>query len=1331
MRNCIISDAKKIARKVVKDNVSEDILNPIQENINSISINVQEDLNYNSSISLAGNIISNINQEYNSPKFGELASLNTSLKNKVLVNIHPTARLIKAQEMLREGKVDIEELNSLEITSTSQLTPIKQDIGGFKEWVDEFNKNNKLLQESGSLTTISKSKIDNLQSTVEYQLLNEKDEDLDKKIGQSYMFLSEKDAQRFAYLVERNKEFPKEFVVTKKITKYEKSSKNPLKFNGYNEYVVFYYIKSNKNKKSNLYDIVNKETGEVIASKVRVLSVSKDSKSEIAKKYGLEHTPTKIFSANRSIAFTLYRQKPSKAKYIAQAKKYLYDAIKFLNPDETSLKINLDKIEELLSSFPEEMWDYINTTYSPEDSTNINASISLQNEIKFNLPKLGFLQEIEKITGLKLLGTSFKNYDRSGRLAKVFKFSKLNGEWGDTITIDNSMTTKELQASIRYYLSTKNVFKPTTEEENVRKYAEHRRIDYGELKELVFGDIDKALDNISYNNTGNSDTIELSKWRESIRNYDWQSVELFSKPYENFQNTVKERIIAKFKDKNLSNGISHLEYFFNSGSFNWLNINFNNISGQYYLYDMETEANVGVETKLGGIINPFEMKIYQKPKAGENFLQEKEVFNRLAAVLHEPFHALHALSYGTKEELELRKAFDNLYNTDFGKEMMNQVFGSGYNKGQQISYDTLYKEFTAFTTQLILYPKQWIKNTDLRSNDIYEFIEKIQTLQDKTYEEIVKTQQKIGTIEKTITEEEQIKLSFLEKLYNYLVKALNKIIPLSKKFTIFIVDSKLVEKKVIEDVFGEVEETITKTLKLPDNVKKSKEQFLEAMEELQSAINTLMQIDGKLFSSENITNFFTSNKFNQEQGSLSDFISQKSQENNSFQQSLNNPNTNPILQGNRQEQLKKFAELQERLSNKEFLEGAKNAFESSEELQNVYYEALGFDIDATITTKKQFNPDIPEATTYALRINNKYAGLIAVDNYGTINSSIGQTGVELEPEFQGKGYGKKIYLKVAQELAKEGKTLKSELFGKESINENATRVWKSLVRDGYALDRGNYYEVVNVITPQQNQDALNAYTDYIARVSLGIIKNPSSGEYNYESKVKEIVYHGTLPQNKFEKFDKQKGTNLSGEYGGIHFGDLTAAKERPTKVVQAENFLLGIEEDLANFKPNIIPVILNISNIKRVEEGRNWGQGDWSKLISKEKEANGFVYTNKIENKGKDSYVVFEPEQIHVLASKLDIKGFKDFVKKEDNILENPPIKVTDLSGKEYDIDSNDIISYDTDFGPIRYIVDENNEMIMLKENNSLSLPSTISFEEFQNIIEQNDEIINFNKPCI
>jgi predicted kinase len=1108
----------------------------------------------------------------------------------------------------------------------------------FKSWVEEFNKNNKLLQESGSLTTISKSKIDNLQSTVEYQLLNEKDEDLDKKIGQSYMFLSEKDAQRFTYLVERNKEFPEEFKVTKKITKYEKDSKNPLKLNGYNEYVDFYYIKSNKNKKSNLYDIINKETGEVIASKVRVLSVSKDSKSEIAKKYGLEHTPTKVFNANRSIAFALYRQKPSKAKYIAQAKKYLYDAIKFLNPEETNLKINLNKIEELLSSFPEEMWDYINTTYSPEDSTNINASISLQNEIKFNLPKLGFIQEIEKITGIPLQGVSFKNYDRSGFLAKVFKYSKLNGGWGNTITIDNSMTTKELQASIRYYLSTKNVFKSTTEEENVRKYAEHRRIDYDKLKELVFGDIDKALDNIAYNNTGNSDTIELSKWRESIRNYDWQSVELFSKPYENFQNTVKERIITKFKDKNLSNGISHLEYFFNSGSFNWLNINFNNISGQYYLSDMETEANVGVKTKMGGIINPFEMKIYQKPKAGENFLQEKEIFNRLAAVLHEPFHALHALSYGTKEELELRKAFDNLYRTEFGKEMMNQVFGSGYNNQQQISYDTLYKEFTAFTTQLMLYPKQWIKNTDLRSNDIYEFIEKIQTLQDKTYEEIVKTQQKIGTIEKTITEEEQIKLSFLEKLYNYLVKALNKIIPLSKKFTNLIVDSKLVEKKVIEDVFGEVEETVTKTLKLPDNVKKSKEQFLEAMKELQSAINTLMQIDGKLFSSENITNFFTSNKFNQEQGSLSDYTSQKSQENNSFQQfqqSLNKPNTNPILQGNQkpdvilpigtsgsgkstfikslpQENLVVIepdamrveftGDMNDKSKDKEiYEEAAKRAVQAIKQGKQVVFDTTNLTKDKRLPFIEAIKKEIPNANIQykLMELNPELAKqrIKADIAAGKNRANVPDATIDRHAE---------SYKQMLEDI-------KSEPISNFDIQQEQvkkfTELQERLNNKEFLEGAKNAFESSEELQQFGTQEE---YNSYIARVSLGIIKNPSSGEYNYYSKVKDIVYRGGNLGTKQPQDVEAFTTNKS--YAKYR------AEQNNTQVYPA---ILNIQESKLLDKKEIRTLSLDRDEF----EYQDYGFTD-----------------NKDQTKQLGNFYTIKENNRHILGSKQDIEGFKEFL---------------------------------------------------------------------------------------
>jgi hypothetical protein len=841
------------------------------------TISRKNNLNYN-----AGNPVTYV--LYNVNQLGE-SDLYTWGLRKLEGSLNVEAKLERAKNKLSDINDDRTNVSTLEkmIESDDVFLPeeeyMDQEVYDYEEEARriqredaeraglDYTDDRYLYQEQGrSLSTITKEEINDLQNTVDYQLLNEQNQELSNKGGATYVFLKEKDAEKFAYLLEKHNEFPKTFRVTSVITKYERDSKNSLKYNGYNIYKDFEYIKSNNNKKSNLYDIVDLETGEILASKVRVLHLSQDSKSKIADKYGVEYTPTKVFNANRSIAFALYRQKPSKAKYVAQAKKYLYDAIKFLNPEESNLTINLDQIESFLESFPEDMWDYINTTYSSENSTNVNASISLQNDIKFNLPKLGLIKELEKITELPLLGVSFKNYDRTNSLQKAFKYSDKDGGWGKTITIDSSLTERQLKSALGYYLTSKNIFKPSSEEENVKKYAEHRGIDYNELKELVFGDMDKALENVAYNTSGNSDTIEVSKWRESVRNYDWQLVELFSIPYENFQNTVKERITEKFKDKNLSNGISHLEYFFNSNSFNWLNINFNNISGEYYASDMETKANVGVESKTAGIINPFEIKLYKKPIPGKTFLKEEEVFNRLAAIMHEPFHALHALSYGTKEEKDLRKAFDKLYNTEFGKEMLEQTFGSGYNQGQQLSYDVLYKEFTAFSAQLMLYPKEWIQKTDLRSNDIFEFIQKIQTLQDKTYEEVVISLQKIGEIEKETNDIEFLKLSFLEKLYNFIVKALNKIIPLSKKFFKTIADNKTVNKTVVEDVFGSVEETVTKTVKLPENIKASKEEFLTAMDELKSAINVLMQIDSKAFSSDNIKDFFTGDKNYQETG---------------------------------------------------------------------------------------------------------------------------------------------------------------------------------------------------------------------------------------------------------------------------------------------------------------------------------------------------------------------------------------------------------------------------------------------------------------------------------
>lgn len=322
----------------------------------------------------------------------------------------------------------------------------------------------------------------------------------------------------------------------------------------------------------------------------------------------------------------------------------------------------------------------------------------------------------------------------------------------------------------------------------------------------------------------------------------------------------------------------------------------------------------------------------------------------------------------------------------------------------------------------------------------------------------------------------------------------------------------------------------------------------------------------------------------------------KSKQKQQFQQSLNKPNTNPVLQGNQQEQVKKFKELQERLNNKEFLEGAKNAFESTSELQQ----------------------------------------------FGT-----------------------------------------------------------------------------------QEQ-----YNDYIARVSLGIVKNPTSGEYNYESQVKDIVYHGT--NLNFDKFDKTKiggNTAVKGEKPSFSFSnnkqqaeayssEITVGQNTNelakawfeenqhvfkngdinTGIIDINNVFdhykkeLGDSKEMISLTGEIDPVTdkyklvpVNDKNLKELSEikTKEWQQeyntlltagarvmsvilniknskivdfkGEKKSVKFKEEQlstkGDAFIAKN-IDDWGKGDVIqVFEPEQIHILSSKADIQGFKEFVQEEKDDL--------------------------------------------------------------------------------
>ena len=274
-----------------------------------------------------------------------------------------------------------------------------------------------------------------------------------------------------------------------------------------------------------------------------------------------------------------------------------------------------------------------------------------------------------------------------------------------------------------------------------------------------------------------------------------------------------------------------------------------------------------------------------------------------------------------------------------------------------------------------------------------------------------------------------------------------------------------------------------------------------------------------------------------------------------YLESLNKPNTNPILQGSQQEQVKKFAELQERLNTKDFIEGAKNAYESGEGLQS-----------------------------------------------------------------------------------------------------NGTQ---------------------------------EQYNDYIARVSLGILKNPSSGGYNYTSQVKDIVYHGSK-DSKIENVDFTKSKFGKGFYitpdksyakgytkgsGNItslvinskniqtqpdnHFGNKPDSLKELNdylKELQTSNKLslqyIGEHIDIKFFKAKE-----ELEQFKKLNSA--WDYAEQSIINEKIQEVkqeiesikkNGEFDTILTNDDGgnKNIYLVFELSQIHILGSKQDIEGFKEFVNEAD-----------------------------------------------------------------------------------
>jgi hypothetical protein len=315
--------------------------------------------------------------------------------------------------------------------------------------------------------------------------------------------------------------------------------------------------------------------------------------------------------------------------------------------------------------------------------------------------------------------------------------------------------------------------------------------------------------------------------------------------------------------------------------------------------------------------------------------------------------------------------------------------------------------------------------------------------------------------------------------------------------------------------------------------------------------------------------------------------------------SLNKPNTNPILQGNQKEQVKKFVELQERLNNKEFIEGAKNAYESSEGLKSFGTQEQYNDYIARVSLGIVKNPS-SGGYNYTSKVKDiVYHGLNAYMPKGfkfDLQTFVFDKSLQRKGSMQGMEDG--IFFSNDKEFVQNNFT-KYGLFG-ALLNIKTPKV-KGEVE--YWKDHIEY------LTTKEESLGGKTQLDYLAKGIRPISWNKYKG---YEQEVEAL---------------KKKGYSIE-EVDGYF---IRLSKLNPME----ETYFAHLKKAIDN---NAYPYHTNMAG-KIIQEAIKNNQ-------------DGVIFENLLEessNNVHNQYVVFEPEQIHILASKQDIEGFKGFVSSQQS----------------------------------------------------------------------------------
>jgi hypothetical protein len=168
-------------------------------------------------------------------------------------------------------------------------------------------------------------------------------------------------------------------------------------------------------------------------------------------------------------------------------------------------------------------------------------------------------------------------------------------------------------------------------------------------------------------------------------------------------------------------------------------------------------------------------------------------------------------------------------------------------------------------------------------------------------------------------------------------------------------------------------------------------------------------------------------------------------------------------------------------------------------------------------------------------------------------------------------------------------------------------------------------ELANIGTPEQ-------YSQYLDTIFP-------------DSKVKDVLYHGT-PDGQFENFDISKAGKVTGtSTKGVYLTDSKRTADFYAEGSIDFSQFESREEYEAVTKAKVFKVVVNATNLKLVDNPQaQEKQGD-AVLRTKEK-LSDIGFSSQTPDFAHQ-YVVFNPEQIHILGNKQDIEGFKKFVSGE------------------------------------------------------------------------------------